>query len=708
MPGGTPALNASFFRDLDIGSLLNMENMNAGFIAEGLTSRKRAIAEYMKERGTPDDARALGLLKELEALVEPTYPKGLDLKAIHRRIPAIHEELVRLAGETTSDDGVSFERSLECPLAVYALARFSLHPGLGHFGILKAWWTTLMALDAGFAPARALYADLALNTRLSPRNTTVINTLKKFLHDPSEDLLLVMGRRLALWDVCGEDLASLVRQRLKEHAETGHVDAMRMLALAHSADVKPETAWAREEIAAQAKRGKAYAMLIMAQHLAGRFHFWMPEGDSMENMQKARVLLERCARQNDDWASLLLAFTYLFQEYYSGAMPVGHDAEKGLEILGKLATERDFAPAKAMIGAWRFDADMDVEAAWPHLRDACASGFSRQCEAVCADFLISVITNALYVETARNCDLPTADSFDDNDYGGADFWLSEMCKLPGIGSSGLVELAVLRLQLFRDNLLDGSFDINLATHYLASYSDGTAAIHCLLLNLAQENTDYTLELRLFFASCVVAGGARGNEDCILAGLLFMQDLLEQRSPPWPADELLHMAEGFCAASSLARMVVHVLRLLFAHDYMSMGFAFDSKAMEDELGYLVREYRTATCGMDMPIIFALPVLFKYASRHFKPNVVRRTLEEVSLALHGERTDLPGFLNGIRRLSGIQGLDMDRLWENLGLVRGSDFRPAPSADRSLSEERRNERAAAKRKARRKQAQKSRKKR
>lgn len=139
MPGGTPALNATFFRDLDIGSLLNMENMNAGFIAEGLTSRKRAIAEYMKERGTPDDAKALKLLEELEALVEPTYPKGLDLKAIHRRVPAIREELVRLAGESTSDDGVSFERSLECPLAVYALARFSLHPGLGHFGILKAW-----------------------------------------------------------------------------------------------------------------------------------------------------------------------------------------------------------------------------------------------------------------------------------------------------------------------------------------------------------------------------------------------------------------------------------------------------------------------------------------------------------------------------------------------------------------------------------------
>lgn len=707
MPGGTPALNATFFRDLDIGSLLNMENMNAGFIAEGLTSRKRAIAEYMKERGTPDDAKALKLLEELEALVEPTYPKGLDLKAIHRRVPAIREELVRLAGESTSDDGVSFERSLECPLAVYALARFSLHPGLGHFGILKAWWTNLMALDAGFAPGQALYADLALNTRLSPRHTTVINTLKKFLHDPSEDLLLVMGRRIALWDVCGEDLASLVRRRLKEYAETGHVDAMRMLALAHSADVKPETAWAREEIAAQAKRGKAWAMLIMAQHLAARFYFWMPEGDSMENMQKARILLERLARQNDDWASLLLSFTYLFQEYYSGAMPVGPDKEKGLEILETLATKRDFAPAKAMIGAWRFDADMDVEAAWPHLRDACTSGFSRQCEAVCADFLISVITNALYVETVRNCDLPTADSFDDNDYGGADFWLSETCKLPGIGSSGLVELAVLRLQLFRDNLLDGSFDINLATHYLASYSDGTAAIHCLLLNLAQENTDRTLELRLFLVSCVVAGGARGNEDCIIAGFLFTQELFEKRRAPWPADELLHIAEGLAAASNLARMVVHVLRLLFAHDYMSMGLAFASKAMEDEMGYLVREYRAATCGMDLPMICALPVLFKYAGMHFKPDVVRRTIEKVSLALHSERTDLPGFLEGIKRRSFIKGLDMDRLWENLGFARGSDFLAAPSSDRSLFEERQNRKAAAQKKARRKQARKSRKK-
>ena len=670
-----------------------MENMNAGFVAEGLTSRKRAIDRYVKTKGTANDRKALKILKDLGAL-SPLEEK--DPMAVWQASDDLLGKLGSLVGAV---DG-RITQPQASPLALYAMALCALEPRLMQYDYDLGWDCLLEALDHGCDPARALYADMALREPLSPEDADVRNALlgdvvKAFdamnenRHEASdEDLLLVMGRRFALCDPGDEKLTDLVQRGLTVLARAGHVDAVRLLALSHAPEPSAWTLLARDQIANQARAGHAHAMLVMGQHLARRFSFWLPEDDGEKNLEAARDLLEKCARNNDPWAALTLAYTYLSwddsevepEERNEERDKLRKDDNRALNMLETLAHERNFAPAKAMLGAWHCVMNRDVETAWPLLHDACVQKFSRQCEAACADFLVAVIISGLYVRGGRTADAPLLADFDDDKRWR--IWTRErLAEITRHVRFGLIFLAVFRLKL-TDGVgvdvgvrpLDDPEKRGLTDALPAIVYGGRLAIHFLLLRLAEEDSPTTQTLLAYLKARIQADMADGNEDCILADMLFTKRLFD--ASPCTATELEDKLLPHVPASDIAITALNILHIHAIFEDEENGSGLDVERLICETALLRHEYMKAGQNIDLPVLCTLPVLCKYAKSHFSPHVVRKTLEYVTLHLFNRKErDLKGLVAELNRIPYLCDFDMNRLWENLGLVPNIDFAPRP---------------------------------
>ena len=690
----------------DIFSLKKMENMNAGFVAEGLTSRKRAIDRYMKTKGTKDDKHALKFLQDIGGLTSPENdrrPPTLLCKITHEGLKKLRDLVVVVDDQPKLSDA--------SPLVLYAMALCALEPRYGMYNPDLGWDCLLEALDKGCDPARALYADMALRAPLSPGDEDVRETLQEFLEEAleamnkdifeprDEDLLLVMGRRFALNDT-GETLLSyLVRKGLVLLARADHVDAVRLLALDHAREPSPETLWAREEIKSQAKRGRAHAMLVMGQHLSVSLPFWIPEGGLYENLTMARDLLGKRARKNDPWATLTLAWTAMSSS--GRAAIVGDEIvcqisnqeyKRAMQMLETLAREKNFAPAKALLGVWYFTFQQDPETAWPLLRDACAQMVSRQCEAACADFLLSLIINSLYVETVRAQGHDLEDL--DDDHGGTDLWCRKrLAEVVQYDRFGLLMLAVQRLSLMgasQDGWYDGlelpddlknvdglsESEKRKIMHALTSVLfGGRLTIHFSLVLLSLANTPTAQIARDHVEARIRADMADGNEDCIMADILFTKRLFDAN--PCDATELEKKCLALSGGSNIARVVVNLLHLHLLFELKEDDNEDDNEdddiRIEKEMMVLETEYRRALHTIDLPVACAMPVIFKYARSQFSPTVVRKCIEFVTGHLFDGRRDLKGLVARITTMPWTHEIDMNRLWENLGLVPHVDFAP-----------------------------------
>ncbi len=692
--------------------LLHMENMNVRFLAEGLTAHKRAVDAYMRTRATENDKKALSLMKALQKETE-NREKAARLRA---RLGKLVDEdtLIKLADAP--------EKS---PLAMLGIARASRNPlvDVHHYGTSFE----MAALDAakqGCFAARGTFVDGLLRERITEEKTGHVARLEfvfgltdkvggkrlakcgkggrkgakqgvyanfgQEFETELEEVLLVAGQRLAMVPhVLPESLACIVREGLKKLAEGGHVDALRMLALAHvpSSDDWPEIAWAREQMELQAKKGKAHAQLAFAQHLAGLFPCWQPEGEKEENLARARDLLEKRTRKNDKWAKLLLALLHLpVDEDRTGP---GHpvrtneagefEDREGVDILEGLAAE-DFAPAKAMLGAWLFNSRHDVEKAHELLSSACMQDFSGPCESAFADFLFGMALHEDLRESVLEGGRPRPEDFDPQTHGGLKRWSKELDELAGHASFGYSQTAWLRMRLDQRY---GVGEPELETVYRRAARDfpGYAAVYAYLVNLGREWT-YSIEfLCRDLARCMQEGAARGDEACILGSVFFWKTLTCDDFRDYDFDETAGLCEALAPASSLARAawglicLFRLMELEIRHPKVSQGSP-ESAALHEAkksmaLAHFTREYQQALRNKDITLFCMLPVLFKMAQEKFSSRVFEASIGRIRETF----TDMPSrreydfdseveeFIWTAVQPAQLAGGDMDTLWDNL---------------------------------------------
>lgn len=673
--------------------LLYMENMNAGFIAEGLTATDRAIAAYMKTKGTDDDQKALKLLKELEGAMHGAWDEQTMLGASRLR-----KELGQLVGETPKGP-----LDLKCPeaspLALLGMARYALDPRFEFYSPLHAMTYLGKALLLGCNAVVGPMTDLLLDERVTPdcvdlalgiKITTLVESL---LDAPSEDFLLVAGQRIARWDVLEENQASPIRKGLMRLAEQGHVDALRLLALSHAPDVAPETIWARGEILAQASQGKSHALLVQAQHLANLLHFWPADGDCEENMARARTLFERLASQNDPWAGLALAWSLLPSGSGKPNQPnqpnqPNRDEKRALEILERLAHEQQFAPARAMIGVLHYQKG-DPERAWPLLREACLQCFSWPCEAACADFLVGMTLHARLVKALRQHPFAQLPGFnasiakiDTNDYGGSKRWVDASLSFGDARLFGPLPLNCLSMMV-HDMVRHGgltTFDPDYSRKLAATYQ-GQVAVFVHLLALGQEETPDNLKWREILTMFMTASGAHGNEASLLGSIFFVNDPDTKSFRSWDLRNIARLCAAKWPATNLARATVSLVRLLsLFEEEREKGEDVQRREAEQDLSTLAEEHARARMVNDIPFLCLLPVLFKMAETAFPAKVVRDVLHFVSNHLKDRKETLADFITSTSMIIAAPGLDLGLMWKNLGFIPGVDFPTSLCSGRS----------------------------
>lgn len=665
-------MNSPFYIPIDFELLLQMENMNAEFVAEGLTATRRAIDAYLKKRGTVDDVQALKLLNDLEKAIRATKSDA-DIA----RVREIRTRLGRLVGETDFDS--SFFRHPEAsPLALLGMAQYSLDPRFGRYSTFHALVYLKTALEHGCDAALGSFADLILSDRVTPDCVELKSWLTDYLKNPSEDFLLVAGQRIARWNLVEERFASKIRQGLKKLAENGHVDALRLLALSHT-EVKPETAWAREEILAQAKRGKAFALLIKAQHLAALFPFWRADGDEEENDDLARSILERSSLKSNLWAGVTLAFLLLPHRLPDGRPASNRDGERAREILYRLAYEEDFAPAKAMIGVLQYTKG-DPELAWPPLRDACRQNFSWTCEAACADYLVGMAVHASLVGALGKPGFPGTKGHDLNNYGGFMRWYQSALSLADGQLFGPLSVAILGLLMRGQQFpeVNGRLDVATYSRKIATLFQGDAAIWAYLLNLCQKDSPDVLEWRERLVSLVNSSAAHGNPACLLANIFFRKLLFVEGFRTYDLLEVMNLCLSMGPATNLARATLSVVTLVIEHDRTRMDMHGPNGTIGFEMHMLARDHARALLVNDLPFLCLMPILFKMAEETFPKEAVQAALDLVSMHFHGRKEDLAGFINSTSKKIIAPGVDLGLLWTNLGFEPGVDL-PGSAAPR-----------------------------
>lgn len=724
-------MNSRFFFPIRLDSLVLMENMNLGFVAEGLTARNRAIEAYMNKKAAPGDRKALELVRKMEA-----WDADFDT------VRSCRLELGEIVDEEDNAPEVPLKPE-ESPVAICGMALWWLNSVQGRILPQNAIINAQRALDAGFDPARGIIVDCLLREWLEredlffdrdepedwpndgpehdpengPDNAANASEKQRFDKlaclekvlggdptDPAcEDALLVAGQRLGrtgqlpgLEEAAEQDrarMAALIRQGLKTLAERGHVDALRMLALARcpNGQAAPEIVWAREEITAKAEKGMAGPMLMLAQHLAGLLPTWPAEGDEADNLEKANVLFEKLANEGNPWAATTLAWQALREAGGQEGKAFDRKASSRAEaLLDDVIEKTDFAPARAMLGAHIYNTRRDWEKAWPLLRDACKESFSAACEAACADFLSQMAENAYYVErVGRGEDIPLPD-FDDNAHGGSDLWLGRLFELGAVSRHGEAASAAVRVLLSwqMDYLLDpihpGGPDFEACSmdellRDAAARCRGRAAVHALVLEMGKEDGHFANMTLENLERIVTDGAARGMADCVVAESLFLRRRPQKSSDkvfrPWTLKELRPLCEELSQATSLARTAASFMALaeLFERQAEEEG-KLPKAAVKQYAARLKDEYDRARFTNDTPVLCVLTVLLKKACEDLSPEAAGALLEHVNMDVFGDDDEGASpreILNWMDACVRQKGLFSWRILKGLGLDPEEDF-------------------------------------
>ncbi len=727
-------MNSRFFFPIRMDSLVLMENMNLDLVAEGLTSRNRAIEAYMNKKAAPGDRKALELVRKMEA-----WDADFDT------VRSCRLEF----GEIVDEEDIATEVPLkpeQSPVAVCGMALWWLNSVQGRILPQKAVLNAQRALDAGFDPARGIIADCLLREWIErealffdrgepadwledgpndgpehdpedgPDNAAKWSEKQRFdklaclekvlAGDPSdpafEDALLVAGQRLGrtgqlpgLEEAAEQDrarMAALIRQGLKTLAEQGHVDALRMLALARcpNAQAAPETAWARDEIMAKAEKGMVGPMLILAQHLAGLLPTWPAYGDDADNLERANVLFEELANEGDPRAATTLAWQALREAGGREGKAFDRKASSRAEaLLADIIRKTGFAPARAMLGAHIYNTRRDWEKAWPLLRDACKESFSAACEAACADFLSQMAENAHHVErVGRGEDIPFTDFVDDA-HGSSDLWLGRLYELGAVSRHGEAASAAVRVLLSwqMNYLLDpihpggpdsGTCSMDRLLHDAAARFRGRAAVLALVLEMGKEDGLFAGMTLENLGRIVADGAARGMADCVVAESLFLgrkpQKGLDKAFRPWTLKELHPLCEELSQASNLARTAANFMALAELFDRQAEeGGRIPKAAVRQCTARLKAEYDRACFANDTPVFCVLAVLLKKACEDLSPEAAGALLDHVNMDVFGdeEGASLREVLNWMDACLRQKGLWSWRILKGLGLDTEEDF-------------------------------------
>ncbi len=642
--------------------IAHMENMNAGFVAEGLTVTKRAIDAYMEANGTTADKKALELLDVLDAPASSSE----DVKEARMR-------LGELVDEKNFGQGLPAHPE-KSPMALYGMAKYALENRLGErdpeFGIR----CLVEALRLGCEPAKGLLTDHLLRCTPTPDYRERIRLLNWLLQDPGEEFLLVAGQKIAIMpNLVPEKMVAKIHKGLKKLAKSGHLDALRLLALSHvgqvtddidtsliaeatGRDIKylPEIAWARDKITEIAEGDDAEPGICLAsgQQLVPLFYFWWPTGDYKYQREHAVNSLKKAACKNDLWAAFTLAYLYLHGALDSNSARTKASENLGVTLLQELVRDANFAPAKALLGLWHHNDCQNPQEAWPLLRDACMQGFSWGCEAACAHFLLSMAMLD----------------------GDRDYWDKQCFELAQHGKFGYIQLASLRIMLARGQRLDeDGARLEKYSREMGVSFQGYPLVYAWLLNLGQEDSEDVLKWRKILWDSMQDGAARGMGACILGSIFFGKSSSGKTFRDYTLRGLEDVCWGFHNWSSFPRTPRNVTRLLEvaeAHqkndstvDYWALR---GSRRGQECVENLRRVYHRACKTNSLPMLSLLPILFKMAEEEFPKEVVAAALRFVSEEIFVENLDLRGFIRKISVPAGQGGINIRLLWKNLGFA------------------------------------------
>lgn len=718
---GHPVNYACFF-PFNLTSLAMMENMRAGFIAEGLYARERAIDAYMEKSVIGNDKGAREILR-LMAKIEDTQLKQEDMMQLHAAVDIL------MNVDPQGDEWLP-PNPEECPLGMYTAAVFFLHPAIGVFKPVKARVYAKMAHEQGCWPAQAIRMDLAIRGLLAwgapfqepgegedegdpnqehpnqkpldqeppvdfPSYEEIEAELDELLRDPTEETLLIAGRALALVNVFPQDFANRIRERLKVLAKDGHVDALRLLALSHTVELEPEpeVKWARERIFTLANEGQPFARLIKAQHLACLYAFWHPEQAEMgmpgieAGLWEARTILEDLTKEKYPWAATTLAWLYLDVDEWPDVSRE-EAIKRALQILEDNVNDEQFPPSAALAGAACFNLLDDVEQAWEPLRWAAESGYSSACEAACGHFLMSMIENACYVESVKAGLEKRPDDFDEETLGDTGQWNLELVEMGELRHFGVSQLYGLRMSLaqgmpFSEDEPDNvTYSLLTSKRYVGPF---TVLGHLLNLGHPGETTEVWRE-RL--ERCLLQGAVNGEPNCLVGYLFFGKSAKGGRFKNRSIAEIQTTCAHLSQCSPLAHLAtcfLNLLTLTAADIYMGAylddlpkdhphkkrglppGHAEQSEFTKVRQLELLRiGLDTARKTYDLPALCLLPVLLRMAEASYEPNIVADVTSRLSDALFEKSLDFKGIVRALSKDIQIKGVDARLLWVNLGVL------------------------------------------
>ncbi len=716
-------MNSACFFPFDFTSLVQMENMYAGFMAEGLDARRRAIDDYMKHNGSKKNKEAWEYLQLLDKLEKSPLSK-LEMLQLHTGLDAL------LGVNPNGKDRVP-PHPEKCPLALYAAAVFFLHPTIAVFRPAKALPYAKMAQAHGCRPAQAIRMDIAIRGLLAcgapfrecgegegpcaadqkpqsefPTWAEIEAELDEILRDPTEESLLVAGRTLALVNVFPEDFASRIRERLKMLAQGGHVDALRLLALSHTAELEPEpeVQWAREKILALADEGKPFARLVKAQNLAGLFNFWCPDkvrkGMHVDEavlekcLDEARIILEDLAAEKHPWAAATLA--WLFLEIHDWEdFPEFESFRHAMEILEEDINEEQFPPSATLAGAAIFNFLEDPEQAESLLKWAAESGYSCACEGALGYFLMCMVQNARYINDVKAGLVERPDDFEDDAHGSLESWCVELVEYGKHILFGESQLWGLRMMLGEGMPFTQDEPDHVSYSFACSRDMvGPFTVFGHLVNLGC-TSDGVGFLQEEIERSLLQGALNGDPSCLLGHLFFAKANrgggLENRSIPEIQAACAHLS----SCSTLAAFASNFFGLLAlcAADIYIGAFLDDlpegnpgktggllpghedeaEERKEHQLELLQGGYEFARRTYDLPVLCLLPVLLRMAATFYEPEIVEAVTGRLSSRIFGEKLDFAGILAVLSRDIALEGVDPRLLWTNLGIMEGASLEP-----------------------------------